>query len=158
MKTCNKCGETKNESEFYQHKNCTGGRLHACKTCHNRDIKEYIQRTPKGMARKLLGAMKNNSKKRGLKWDDSWWTTSLILERIEGKACEVTGVPFEYGEVPKKNQRRPFVPSPDRKDNAIGYRPDNVQFVVWIYNLMKNSFSDEDVARFLLTLKDTKKT
>ena len=155
MKTCKKCGETKEESEFYVCKGYKDGLHSSCRACLKKNTTRYLQRTPKGMARKLLGAMKNSSKKRGLEWDDSWWTTSLILERIEGKACEVTGVPFEYGEVPKKNHRRPFVPSPDRIDNTIGYRPDNVQFVVWIYNLMKNSFSDADVARFLLTLKDT---
>ena len=158
MKKCSQCGETKNEEEFYRSAKHKDGLQHYCKPCINTKNKTHLQQTPKGMARKLLNAMKHNSKKRGLKWDDSWWTASLILERIEGKVCEVTGVPFEFSEVPKKNQRRPFVPSPDRKDNTIGYRPDNVQFVVWIYNLMKNSFSDEDVARFLLTLKDTKKT
>ena len=158
MKKCSKCGETKEENEFYACKGYKDGLHSFCRTCLGKNTTRYLQRTPKGVAQKLLSAMKHNSKKRGLEWDDSWWTASLVLERIEGKACEVTGVPFEFGAVPKKNQRRPFVPSPDRKDNAIGYRPDNVQFVVWIYNLMKNSFSDEDVARFLLTLKDTKKT
>jgi hypothetical protein len=97
--------------------------------------------------------MKNSSKHRGHEWDPSWWTVDTILEKIENQRCAVTGVEFKIVDVKEGSYRSPFTPSPDRIDNSRGYEPDNVQWVVLIYNVMKSDFQDEDVAQFLLSLK-----
>jgi len=97
--------------------------------------------------------MKSNSKKRGHLWDDSWWTVDSIQAKIENGKCEKTGMPFEIKEENERNKKRAFIPSPDRIDNSKGYEPDNVQWVLFIYNMMKNNFDDADVAHFLLSLK-----
>lgn len=43
MKTCSKCKETKELTEFYKHKNCKDGIHSSCKTCDNEKKKKYIE-------------------------------------------------------------------------------------------------------------------
>lgn len=122
-----------------------------------RAIRKYQKTTWNGVANVIRGHMRASSKKKGFEWNDEWWTTAKILERVKDKHCEVTGIKFDLKEPKQRNHRRPFVPSPDRIDNTRGYAPDNVQWVVWIYNLMKNNFDEEDVGTFIANLKETKK-
>lgn len=72
-----------------------------------------------------------------------------IEEKILAGFCEVTGIPFDLetrrGEIHASN---PWVPSIDRIDNSLPYSKDNVQIVVYMYNVCKSEFSHEDVVRF----------
>ena len=165
MKTCSKCKQEQPKTEFNIHKRMKDGLQAHCKTClqaygktdaYKASIKRYQQHTWRGMASVIRNHMRSNSLKRGHFWDDSWWSIESILEKIEHKNCNVTKIPFELRVEEKQHKKRAFVPSPDRIDNSKGYEPDNVQWVVFIYNLMKNSFDDADVAHFLLFFKDYK--
>ena len=161
MKTCKKCKTLKSVFDFSE-----GSKV--CLKCEPilepiqefDSFKDYLQLSWEGIALKILQAMKNNSKGHGRKWDDSWWTVDKIVDRIKNKKCEVTGFPFELTEIKQKGKKRPFIPSPDRIDNNKPYHPDNVQFVVFMYNMMKSNFDNEDVARFLriISMEDTKKS
>ena len=165
MKTCSKCKQEKSTDEFTSHKRMKDGLQSHCKTClqaygktekAKKAVKRYQQQTWRGMATLIRSHMKSNSKKRGQRWDDSWWTVASILAKIEGGKCEKTGLPFEIREETTRHKKRAFIPSPDRIDNSKGYEPDNVQWVLFIYNMMKNNFDDADVAHFLLFFKDSK--
>ena len=68
-------------------------------------------------------------------------TPEWIFQKLEGGACEVTGLPFTYS----LQARNPWSPSIDRIDPSKGYTLENTRVVVWIYNTAKNVFSDEDV-------------
>jgi hypothetical protein len=162
MKTCSKCKQTKPLEGFHNHTRTKDKKQHQCKICINayskteaskKAVKRYQTSNWRGVASLIRAHMKSNSKKRGQHWDDSWWTVDSVLAKIEGGKCEKTGLPFEIREENERHKKRAFIPSPDRIDNSKGYEPDNVQWVLFIYNMMKNNFDDADVAHFLLSLK-----
>ena len=159
MKKCPKCKETKPLFDFYNNKKLKDGKQCYCKPCFNssmsKSYRKYQQQNWNGVANVIRGHMKASSLKKGLEWRDDWWTKDKILERIKDKSCEVTGIKFDLSEPKQRGHRRPFVPSPDRIDNTRGYEPDNVQWVVWIYNLMENTFDEDQVGMFIANLKDT---
>lgn len=165
MKTCSKCKQTKPKEDFYNNKRASDGKQPHCKSCltaysktekAKKAMLRYQTRNWRGVANTIRGHMKSNSARRGHKWNDSWWTIDSILEQIEDKTCAVTGIPFELKQESERHKKRAFTPSPDRIDNSKGYEPDNVQWVLFIYNMMKNNFDDADVAHFLQTLKNIK--
>lgn len=57
--------------------------------------------------------------------------------------CARTGIRFEPGD---------FDMSLDRVDNALGYTPNNVQAVCWIYNRAKGTSTDAAVLRMAVSL------
>ncbi len=113
--------------------------------------------TPKGKARQTLSHMKSSSKRKGFEWSDDWWSVDVLATIIEHGRCEKTGLKFTLNGLGRTGQRNPFHASPDRIDNTKGYSPDNVQWVVFIYNVMKNNFKDEDVETFINAIKENYK-
>jgi hypothetical protein len=67
-------------------------------------------------------------------------TKEWIQSKLSLGKCEITGLPFSHG-----NGRRPWMPSLDRINPELGYIPENVQLVVWLYNAAKAEFTHEDV-------------
>lgn len=119
-------------------------------------LKKYYKKTivtSRGKATQIRKHMKVNSKKRGHFWSDDWWSIDKIDNIITQGKCAVTGLPFTVGGLTGTGKRNPFNASPDRIDNTKGYEPENVQWVVFIYNLMKNNFNDNDIGVFIEALK-----
>lgn len=177
MKTCIKCGEEKDESEFY---NKTPTRLDgACKVCKiritgdwgkaNRDKKRaawrrYKERHPERLkenVRKSMAAHRLTPKGRAKEILDRMkarssengfpppeFSRNEVAEAINGGHCCKTNIPFDLSP-PSRSHNNPFAPSPDRIDSKVGYTKENTQFVCWIYNVMKNDFVPEDVNRFV---------
>jgi len=78
----------------------------------------------------------------------------LTVEYIEKKlkeGCQRTGTPFNLtlksGGTNFTN-RDIFSPSLDKIDPDGGYTIENTQFVIWIYNMAKQRWSDKDVLNF----------
>lgn len=85
----------------------------------------------------LLRWTKRAAKRRNFEHNlDKTWLRAKL-----NSVCERTGLKFDFSFTP----RCPFTPSIDRVDNAKGYTRDNCQMVVYIYNLSKNEFTDEDL-------------
>jgi hypothetical protein len=125
---------------------------------HKKAMKKYYQKrilTARGKAQQTKRHMQANSKKRGHTWSDDWWTLDMIEDIITNGKCAVTGLSFSVGGLTGTGNRNPFNASPDRIDNTKGYEPSNVQWVVFIYNLMKSNFKDEDVVLFIKKLQQT---
>ena len=72
-----------------------------------------------------------------------------LWDRQEGK-CALTGFPLAIG---RKVPNHMYEASLDRIDSSIGYEEGNVQFVCLILNYAKNSYSNEEVKRFIERLK-----
>ncbi len=165
MKQCTKCKIEKEENDFHKYAKAKDGLNYYCKVCtlnymntpsSKKLLKTHRKKkstTWKGVAYFIYKHMKEHSIKRGHNWDDSWWSPSIIEEIITNGRCEKTGMPFDITLESRHYKKRPFTPSPDRIDNERGYEPANVQWVVFMYNLMKNNFDDKDVDKFVDSLK-----
>lgn len=165
MKQCTRCKTEKEETDFHKCARTKDGLNFWCKVCtlnymstpHSKKLLKNHQKkksaTWKGVAYLIHKHMKENSIKKGFNWDDSWWSAEIIEEIITNGRCEKTGMPFDITLESRHHKKRPFTPSPDRIDNERGYEPANVQWVVFMYNLMKNNFDDKDVDKFVDSLK-----
>ena len=147
-KTCSKCGEDKPLTDFHKNKVAKDGLTYHCKECMRERYYEFRQEKPE---RSIYHNMVNRSKSRG--WDEPEWTPEDIRVKIEG-CCEVTGLPFNLDFTPADHhcEKSAFKPSPDRIDNSKGYTKDNVRWVVWIFNMMRANFPDEDIKVFVENL------
>ena len=99
----------------------------------------------------LLKAAERRAKKRGIvfsltrEWAKSRWT---------GR-CEMSGIAFDMS-MPGTPGGRPFSPSIDRRDAALGYTKDNCQFVLWAINTMKSGGDNELVFKVAKAITDLK--
>jgi hypothetical protein len=166
MKICTKCKATKPLSDFWNRswKTVQGERRSSlrpdCKECASSYHKEnYTAKLIAGDPRKLAGELINRMRDRTKKHNYAEkveFTIDEVVEIISNGKCSVTGYPFRLGTTGSNKCKNPFNPSPDRIDNTKGYSKDNVQWVVFIYNTMRNSFDEEDVLKFLQHLQKKK--
>ena len=108
---------------------------------------------PRRKARQIRNHMKHGSIKRGNFWNEAWWTIDEIEQIVLNGICCKTGIKFTVERMNGTGNRNPFNASPDRIDNSKGYEPSNVQWVVFIYNLMKSNFNVDDVEVFVKALR-----
>jgi hypothetical protein len=76
------------------------------------------------------------------------FTLNEVIEIVAYGACAITSLPFVL-DYKGQGLRNPLAPSPDRINPKLGYTKANVQWVCWMYNLMKGDHGQEDVDRFL---------
>lgn len=166
MKKCTHCLETKPLSEFWTRtwKTKTGEKRSSlrpdCRKCASRSHQNnYTAKLQQGdpwkFAGELLNRMRDRTKKYGYS-ESVDFTKEEVVDIITHGKCAITGYPFRLGTTGSNKCKNPFNPSPDRIDNTKGYSKDNVQWVVFIYNTMRNSFDDVDVANFVEHLKGLK--
>lgn len=74
-------------------------------------------------------------------------TRELIVPILLAGKCQVTGLPFKWDD-----PHGPFCPSIDRKNNALGWTPENIQVVIWAYNAAKGTGTHEDVMKMARAL------
>jgi len=136
---CISCGEDATVVRFGK------GRAGTCNTCsktqwdQNNALKIRCQR--------LYGNAQKRAKANG--WPPPDFTSEWIEEKVLAGFCEATGIPFDLetrrSEIHASN---PWVPSLDRIDSSGPYLKENVQVVVYMYNVCKGEFSHQDVVMF----------
>jgi hypothetical protein len=136
---CISCGNDANVVQFGK------GKAGTCNTCSKT---EWDKRNAlKIRCQRLYGNAQKRAKANG--WPPPDFGSEWIEEKILVGFCEVTGIPFDLetrrDEIHTSN---PWVPSIDRIDNSLPYSKDNVQIVVYMYNVCKSEFSHEDVVKF----------
>ena len=89
-------------------------------------------------------------------WSKPDFGTDWIYEKIKKGYCEVTGIKFDLETEVRTSvhAKNPWVPSIDRIDSSKPYLKDNVQVVVFMYNVCKSEFSHEDVIIFCNAVKE----
>ncbi len=99
----------------------------------------------------IYSTLKSKATKTDLAFD---LTPEWIAECLNKGRCELTHLPIKIKTYQKgaKGQRDFLSPSFDRIDNSKGYTKENVRCVCWGYNLVKNAFTDRDVASLALSL------
>lgn len=97
----------------------------------NRDVK----------LKQVIQTARANARRRGFKCD---MTVELLdtFIKIQNERCALTGIPFDYS-CDDEMRVRPFAPSLDRRDNALGYTFDNVQVTCAMVNRAKNECPQE---------------
>lgn len=94
----------------------------------------------------MCSRIKSSANSSGHKFnlDVAWFKREL-----KRGTCEVTGLPFVLPSYTPNGQgnRGPWAPSVDRIDNTKGYTKANCRMVVWIFNLAKSNYKDQDFAR-----------
>lgn len=149
---CTGCKESKPLGCFGKDSSKADGTRTYCKDCMRDRLTAYTL-SPRGKSRFLLGSMRKASKKRGFSLPE--WTASEIEAVITDGKCAQTGIKFTFEKAAGERVGRsnPFAPSPDRIDPRIGYTKANVQWVCWMYNMMKTDASVEEVDAFISAIK-----
>ncbi len=143
------------------------GRSHFCsKSCYgkfkglinfkdkiNRDtsyLRDIIRRDDFSPFRYHLKVMRKSAKHRNQECCVTLTELKLLWEQQKG-ICPYTGWDLvllpcttDYESTPLTINRA----SVDRIDSAIGYTPDNIQFVAVIANYAKNAFTEEELIKF----------
>ena len=167
MKYCVSCKKWKRLSSYY--KTSKGHHQRRCKVCNrllnkkwarkNRNKKinyqavwrEKNKLTPRYTASKILENMKRLHRNKKFNYPVEFSLDDIENIVKKGKCCK-TGIKFER-KTKGSAYAYPFSASPDRVDNLKGYTRDNVQWVVYIYNIMKKDFSEEVLKKFIKRLK-----
>jgi hypothetical protein len=105
-------------------------------------------------AQRLRGNAGKRAKTMG--WPEPDFDTDWIYQKIKKGYCEVTGIKFDLDTEVRSSvhAKNPWVPSIDRIDSSKPYLKDNVQLVVFMYNMCKSEFSHEDVIKFCNAIKE----
>ena len=121
------------------------GKAGTCNSCSklawekNNSLKVRCQR--------LYGSAQKRAKFNN--WPQPDFTSEWIEEKVLNGFCEATGIPFDLETKRTEiHAANPWVPSLDRIDSSRPYLKDNVQVVVYMYNVCKGEFSHKDVVHF----------
>ena len=147
VKTCSKCGETKNRSKFTPRPS-GGSNGVICKSCKV-DYRDSVT----GRANNMLAGSRKRAAKKDIPND---LTREWLSERLERGVCEATGLPLQLDGGRLNGGYRPLTPSLDRTDSTKGYTMDNVKVVCWMYNAAKGTGSHEDVMKLAEALTNVK--
>jgi len=122
------------------------GKAGQCNHCYK--IEWEITNPIKLRAQRLYGNAQKRCRQKG--WSAPDFDSAWIYDKIINGYCEVTGIPFDLYSVTNDSvhAKNPWVPSLDRIDSSKPYSKDNVQVVVFMYNVCKAEFNHDDVITF----------
>jgi hypothetical protein len=137
---CITCGKDKTTAKFGR------GRAGECNYCYK--TRWNANNALKVRAQRLYGNAQKRAKEQGWPPPDfsSLWIEAKILDGV----CQVTGISFDlHSQVADTvHAKNPWVPSIDRIDSSKPYSKDNIQVVVYMYNVCKAEFAHKDVVKF----------
>jgi hypothetical protein len=137
---CSTCGRGKDEVNF------GSGKAGECNPCAK--LRWNADNAVKVRAQRLHGNAQKRAKANG--WPAPDFGSLWLEEKILAGVCEVTGTPFDLTSQTSNtvHAKNPWVPSIDRIDSSKPYAKDNVQLVVYMYNVCKAEFAHADVVKF----------
>jgi hypothetical protein len=143
--TCISCNKEGDKSLFAK-----GGKG-MCNRCYKINWEE--KNPDKVRAQRLWGNAYKRAKSLG--WPEPDFDTEWIYNKIIEGYCEATGIMFDLTSVTRlsNHAKNPWVPSIDRIDSSKPYLKNNVQIVVYMYNVCKAEFSHQDVITFCKAVK-----
>lgn len=150
-KTCTKCGQEKDISEFAKLARTQDGLNYWCRVCHNAHKSAY-RKTDKGRAsmkqwkddnpeRVMLHTARTRARRLGIP------CTITLEDILIPDTCPILGIMLARKR-DGKNGNQPSSPSLDRIVPELGYVPGNVQVISQRANVMKNDASAKDLLAF----------
>ena len=130
---CTNCHELKPSDAFYKSKR-RNGMSYACKVCHRKKIRGYRTVVDSyNWFYRRLEKMRTNARKRGLEFT----LTVDDYKHIKGtENCYYCDEPTD-------------IITLDRKDNALGYTPENVVGACFYCNRLKSDMFNEDKMKII---------
>lgn len=114
-----------------------------CQICKKKDSKKYRKEKRKNcdsryMANIIIGNMRRKHKSLGVKYPPEF-SQEEIINIIDSGKCQVTNRGFESKNI-TKYRINPFMASPDRINNRVGYRKNNVRWVMSWVNIARQAY------------------
>ena len=159
-KQCNKCGQIKDNSEFYETQ-----RGNKCKQCFLETTRDYKRKRRLDPDFKKQESIKQKERRIRL-WENTLLNDSknrkgvehnLTVEDIKELFIKQNGLCywFKVPLIPSNIKKHPQQPSLDRLDNTKGYTKDNVVLTCYSANIGRNENDLETWLDFLSFLKKT---
>jgi hypothetical protein len=156
-KQCNKCGQIKDNSEFYETQ-----RGNKCKQCFLEITRESKRKKRLDPDFRKLEVIQQKERRVRL------WQNTLINDSKRNKEHNLTvdninemfknqnGLCYWFNVplIPSNNSKHPQQPSLDRLDRNKGYTIDNVVLTCYSANIGRNENSIEDWETFIKVLKE----
>lgn len=106
------------------------------------DPKHIVRNSPKGhFISQLCRLARGRAKADGLEFSITADDVKNMITAQKAK-CALSGVAFSFEQ--SGNGKRPFAPSIDRINPAIGYVLGNIRIVCQMANIARNSFTDDE--------------
>lgn len=135
MKTCSSCHQSFDLSMFQLDRSKPDGRRYQCKFCRARNRKAYLSASGRTNIKKAVSDYRANAKRRGY----SWQLTTDEAIALLGQAC------FYCGASPQSNGKNGIKKNGiDRKNNEMGYLPENCVPCCWRCNYLKGDSSYDE--------------
>jgi len=149
---------------FFKNKGKPLGLSSWCKKCCQAAVLKYAK-TPKGLRvrnktnannrRKPFGralamwhGARTRAQKNGLEFT---LTVEWARERVLHGRCELSGIPFDFSEIGKKSNAKPYSPSIDKINAHRGYTPDNCRVICWALNSAFGHWGEEEFVKIFNT-------
>ena len=129
-KTCSRCKEDKELSDFGKLKASKDGLRPACKECSLAWYKEYAK-TKTGLVRKMYNQQLKSSRKRGHP------EPSYNCKELTKAILDMPLFNKLYKEWVSSGYDKDLIPSIDRDDNLLPYTEDNITLMTWGENNRK---------------------
>jgi len=126
MKTCTKCNESKDKSDFYNQSSKKDGLSPICKSCIN-EHQLFFNRTLKGRIKYIYSAQRKNSRARKMNlpnYNKKQFYDWVLLNGFYALWCQWVNSGYQ----------KDFAPSPDRLDDYKPYTLENIRLVAWKEN------------------------
>lgn len=98
---------------------------------------DQYRSSPAARVRQIVRGAQQRAKEKGIPFD---LDEDEIVDRVLNGRCEATGAAFDLVDVGTLAVKNPFGPSLDQKVPGAGYTKENVQIVLWGWNLLKSNF------------------
>ena len=131
MKTCSKCKENIDLSNFCNNKAQKDGLNSECRQC-SQDRKNNFYKTKEGVAERIYNSQKLKSKRRG-HIPPEYTKSELMTWLFKEPTFHIL-----YDEWVASGYEKKLKPSIDRKNDYIHYRFNNIQVMTWDQNSKKN--------------------
>ena len=137
---CITCGRGKDVVNF------GSGKSGECNTCAK--LRWNSENQIKVRAQRLHGNAQKRAKANS--WPELDFDSLWIEQKIITGFCEVTNIEFDLNTKTSYSvhAKNPWVPSLDRIDSSKPYLKNNLQVVVYMYNVCKAEFRHADVVKF----------
>lgn len=140
-KTCAKCNETRDASEFNKDKASASGLSSWCKACHNKA--NYVRRR-KTVEKAMWKRANTRASKNGLPF-------TITEEDIFIPAnCPCLDIPLRVAAGVVDD----YSPTLDRLDNSRGYEPDNIWVISNRANLIKSVSTVDELFKIAYAVRD----